>query len=96
MTKTDSWPALGMEAWMLSIDAWAVIGLRTMRLMGGGAIADREASRMVEEKLVALWMLPVAMMSAPMITSAPQAMERGLAHYGKTVRANRRRLSRAR
>lgn len=94
MAYSNSWSRLAFDSWSLSFDAMAVIGLRTMRLASGGALADRESERMVAEKLFALWMLPLAMVS-PMPTLDPAVTaRRSLAHFGKTVRLNRRRLSR--
>ena len=56
--------------------------------------AGTPRERMVAEKIFALWMLPLAMVS-PMPTLDPAvAAQRSLAHFGKTVRSNRRRLSR--
>ena len=63
MTSSNSWPRIAFDAWSLSFDAMTVIGLRTLRLAGGGAVADRESERMVAEKIFALWMLPLAMVS---------------------------------
>jgi hypothetical protein len=94
MTSSNAWPRIAFDAWSLSFDAMTVIGLRAMRLASGGAVADRESERMVAEKIFALWMLPLAMVS-PMPTLDPAvAAQRSLAHFGKTVRSNRRRLSR--
>ena len=42
MTKkqNDNWMAAGMEAWSLGLEAWSVIGLRMMKIAGGGAGAQ--------------------------------------------------------
>ncbi len=77
-----------------------VMWLRSMRLMMGGPLATREAQRMVSEKLTAGMTLVPALMPTLMASGMAQSAEAigaaTLAHYGKPVRANRRRLSRSR
>lgn len=90
-----SWPEIAAETMFLGMEASSVIWLRSMRLMAGGRSAEREARRMVEEKLVAGAMLGPALM-AKGTTDAMTATAATLAHFGKPVRANRRRLSRPR
>ena len=94
MFSRNPWPGIGFDAWLLSLDAMTVIALRTMRIAQGGALGDREAQRMVEEKMLAMAMLPFALWSSP-TDNAATVTRRGLSHFGKTVRANRRRLSKA-
>ena len=65
MFSKNPWPGIGFDAWLLSLDAMTVIGLRTMRIAQGGASGDREAQRMVEEKMLAMFMLPFALWSSP-------------------------------
>ena len=71
-----------------------VIWLRSMRMMAGGKLADREAERMVSEKVTAAMTLWPALMAGGIEQLAEEATGRALEHYGKPVRANRKRLSR--
>jgi hypothetical protein len=76
-----AWGAL----WFLALETQQVIWLRTLRLAAGGAAAEREALRMVTEKVIA------AHHTARRVAlgGSPQAAVR---HYRGRVRANRRRL----
>lgn len=85
---------LAFDSWMLSFEAASVMWLRGMRLMAGGRLAEREAERMVSEKLVANAMLLPFLAMGGLDQSPEQVGSRILAHYRKPVRANRRRLSR--
>ncbi|KLE31926.1 hypothetical protein [Aurantiacibacter gangjinensis] len=85
---------LAFQSWMLGCEAGWVMWLRTMRIMSGGALAEREVQRMVSEKFVANAMLWPALMMGGAGQSAETLGARTLSHYGKRVRANRRRLSR--
>ena len=51
--------ALGMDAWLLGLDSAMVIGLRTIKIAGGGAAAHKESQDMVTEKLMAMVELPL-------------------------------------
>ena len=85
---------LGLDGWMLWADASAVIALRTLRFWQPDAGAQREAQRMVNEKLLANAMLGWAMLPALFAGAAPlRVVALGIAHYARPVRANRRRLS---
>ena len=96
MTKPapKTWPELAVESWMLGAEMSMVIWLRSIRMMAGGKLAEREAERMVGEKLTAAMTLWPALMAGGFDQSAEETTGRALAHYGKPVRANRRRLSR--
>ena len=96
MTKPTpkTWPELAVESWMLGAEMSMVIWLRTLRMMSGGKIAEREAQLMVSEKMTAAMTLMPALMAGGANQSAEETTGRALAHYGKPVRANRRRLSR--
>ncbi|MEL7690678.1 hypothetical protein [Citromicrobium bathyomarinum] len=96
MTKATpkTWPELAVESWMLGAEMGMVIWLRTLRMMSGGKIAEREARLMVSEKMTAAMTLMPALMAGGANQSAEKTTSRALAHYGKPVRANRRRLSR--
>mgnify|MGYP004051334263 CR=1 FL=1 len=96
MTKSapKTWTELAVESWMLGAEMSMVIWLRTLRMMSGGKIAEREARLMVSEKMTAAMTLMPALMAGGLSQSAEETTSRALAHYGKPVRANRRRLSR--
>lgn len=94
--KTDAasdWFALGIDTWQLVGDAAAVIWLRSARLAAGGAQGEREARLMVAEKVAASASLGRKLASGKG-GHTPEALARTtVAHYGRRVRANRRRLS---
>ena len=94
-SQETGWPALAVESWMLGAEMSMVIWLRTLRMMTGGAIAEREAERMVSEKVTAGMRFWPAMMAGGFDQSGEEMTRRALAHYGPPVRANRRRLSRS-
>ena len=71
-----------------------VIAMRLWRIAQGGRLAEREAARMVDEKIMANMMLgwalwPALVSDAPSSTLARKTMQ----HYGSRVSANKRRLS---
>jgi hypothetical protein len=86
--------SLAIDGWSMGMEATIVIGLRMIKLAGGGAGAEREARLMVGEKIetgIALQRLAV--------TQGPGSTWEGTAssalrHMRTRVRANRRRLSR--
>ena len=85
------WATLWVDASFLMADAAAVMMLRAMRMMGGGAPARREAERMVGEKVEAGFELAGALASGRVRT--PEAAARkAMSVAGKRVRANRKRL----
>ena len=83
----DIWFRLAAEMTETSLAAQRVIALRMLRLAKGGAVAEREAHRMVSEKIAA-------------VTEANMKLAQGadlhglVKHYGRVVRANERRLRR--
>lgn len=89
----NPWIGLGWDAWMLGAEAATVIGLRTLKIATGGAAAEREAHRMVEEKAAAAQALQVMAMTGALGFTAPQAARKTIKHYRRKVRANRRRLA---
>ena len=93
---TSAW-TLWREGWQLGLDAQRVIAMRLLRISAGGAVADAECRRMVSEKLVAALAAQTAAFTA--LSSGKgvsTATARALAPVKQTVRANHRRLSRAR
>ncbi|BBC74345.1 conserved hypothetical protein [Altererythrobacter sp. B11] len=90
--QSGDWFAIGMQGWMLWAEAGTVIWLRMMRLSAGGALADREAARMVEEKISAG--ADLAMKLATTAALTPEVATRtAIRHYRAKVGANRRRLT---
>ena len=85
------WNRLALDTAMLSMEATQVIWLRSLRLASGGKLAEREAERMVSEKMQANWELGWKLLGAG--TARPQASaSRSVRHYRGKVRANRKRL----
>ena len=81
----------------LGFEAQHVIALRMMRLAAGGALAHREAQRMVVEKSAALMTAQMAAAAALMGGHGPRtAAARALRPYKRAVSRNRQRLSRRR
>jgi hypothetical protein len=84
-----------IRAMQVGWDANAVVAMRLARLARGGTLAQREARRMVAEKVAAI-------AEAQMAAGVKMIMGRGLAAatksasgiYKRKVRANRRRLAR--
>ncbi len=72
------------QAWQ---EAQVVMTLRMMRLAGGGAVAQTEATRMVAEKGMAL-------MEAATTVAMGGSAEKVVRGYRSRVRANKRRLIR--
>ncbi len=90
--RLDPWIGIGFDAWSLGVEASAVIGLRALRLAAGGAAAEAEAVRMVEEKIVAGLDLQAKAMSGALGYSPTRALAKTLGHYRRRVRSNLRRL----
>jgi len=72
---------------MLGIEAQQVLFLRAMRLSMGGRAAEKEASRMMSEKLIAAGQAAVALSRGASANSV-------VSSYRRKVRANARRLAR--
>ncbi|WP_395393471.1 hypothetical protein WBP07_00590 [Novosphingobium sp. BL-8A] len=89
---TAAWFGLASDSYRLWADSMMVIGMRTTDIMTGRG-SSHENARMVTEKLQANAELAVKLFwGGPM---APEtAARKTVRHYGKRVRANRRRLSR--
>lgn len=88
------WALFTSQASALYMESVSVICMRSIKLMGGGSPANREAQQMVSEKIEAnmeaAFGLPLNM---PFGGAA--AASAALMPYRKRVRANHRRLSRA-
>jgi hypothetical protein len=86
--------ALGLDAWLLGAEAACVIAQRSAKLALGGTEAAAEAELMVAEKAEAAWELGVALATGALGQRPETIARRSLAHYGRRVRATRRRLAR--
>ncbi|RPF72200.1 hypothetical protein [Aurantiacibacter spongiae] len=89
--------ALSMEGWRLWAAAGTVVWLRSMRLAQGGRLAEREAHRMVSEKVEANATLGLALLPGMIAMAGPaELVSQAMAHYARPVEANRRRLGKGR
>ncbi len=88
-----AWASAGFDAWTLGMDASAVIGLRLARIAVGDAEAGREAQLMVTEKLEAALEMQADLMTGRFGSTPLSGTQGLLRHYGRKVRANKRRLS---
>jgi hypothetical protein len=92
----NPWTSL-IEAARFGFEAQCVMALRLTRLAAGGALARREANRMVTEKATA--MIEAQLAAATAIASgrgSRNAARRVFGTYKRAVHRNRRRLSRTR
>ncbi|HEX4159363.1 MAG TPA: hypothetical protein VHY79_12890 [Rhizomicrobium sp.] len=83
----DIWFRLFTEMTETSLAAQRVVALRMLRLAKGGAVAEREARRMVAEKVAAAT-------EANLKIAQGVDLQGVVRHYGRVVRANERRLRR--
>jgi hypothetical protein len=91
----DPWK-LWTDAWQVGLDAQQVIAMRLVRISAGGAAADAECRRMVSEKVTAAVAAQAAAAAALVGGKGPgKAATAALAPVKRAVRANHRRLSRA-
>jgi hypothetical protein len=91
---TNPWLQTGLNAWSLGIDASAVIGLRLLKIGGGGPEAEAEARLMFNEKIESGFALQSLAWTGRLGHTAHGATRKVLAHYRIKVRANKRRLAR--
>lgn len=83
---------LGVDAWLLGMDMIGVMALRTARIARGGAAGRAEAERMIVEKAQAAFDLGVELANGRLGTAPEEIARRTVAHLGKSVRANYKRL----
>jgi hypothetical protein len=81
------WMDFAFDSALLCAEAQEVMGLRLMRIAGGGVRAEHEARRMVAEK-------SIAFADAAASLAAGASVDKIVRHYRTIVRANKRRLSR--
>ena len=91
--KNPSWFDISMDAWALAAESNIVIAMRIGRLAQGGPAAAEEAVRMVSEKVTANMALGGDLMSGKLGSSPEAIVSASIAHYSKSVGANRKRLS---
>jgi hypothetical protein len=87
---TNPWVSL-FEAFRFGWEVQCVIALRLMRLAGGGALAQREATRMIPEKAAAVPIAQIA--AATALATGRKPARAAFKSYRRAVRRNRRRLS---
>ena len=92
----NPWWRVGVQAWLLGVEASSVIALRMLKGAAGGAPAQEEASRMVHEKIEAGLDLQAKVMSGGLGAAPAGATSKVISHYRRKVKANRRRLMRGR
>ena len=90
----NPWPSYFQLA-QATLDANAVVAMRLMRLASGGAVAQREAQRMVTEKCLALAQAQTTSAAKMMAGAGVAGATKSASDvYRRKVRANRRRLAR--
>lgn len=90
--QNPNWLEISMDAWALAAESNMVIAMRMGNLALGGPTAVKEAERMVSEKVAANISLGLDLMTGK-LGSSPEAIVSGsIAHYSKSVVANRKRL----
>ena len=90
--RRNPWLKLGLDAWSLGMESASVIGLRTMKIAAGGAAADIESRRMVDEKVRAGLELRTMALMGGLGSTPGGAAAKTLTHIRRKVRANQRRL----
>lgn len=92
MRRANPWGQIGLDAWLLGVEAASVMTLRGLKLASGGDPDGAETQRMIREKVEAAQALQSLALSGGLGLTAPGAARKTLAHYRRKVRANRRRL----
>ena len=85
------WSRLWLDTSLLMADAAMVVMLRNWRLMAGGRPAQREAEKMLSEKVEAGAEL-AGVLAGGRVKSPQGAARAAIGIYGKRVRGNRKRL----
>jgi hypothetical protein len=92
--RRNPWIGLGLDTWMLGVEASSVVAQRTLMLAAGGPAANMESVRMVSEKIDAGFALQRKALRGDLGLTPAAVTANTLAHYRRKVRANRRRLAR--
>ncbi len=90
--KTANWLNISMDAWALAAESNIVIAMRVGQMAFGGPTAAREAQRMVTEKVEANMALGLDLMTGKFGMQPEAIISGSIAHYSKSVVANRQRL----
>jgi hypothetical protein len=90
--QKPNWFGIGMDAWALAAEANIVIAQRMGAMAFGGPAAAKEAERMVSEKVAANMALGIDIATGKHGLSPESITSGSIAHYSKSVTANRRRL----
>lgn len=90
--QTTNWTGLAFESWNLGIEAAEVVAMRVALLGTWDARARAEAALMISEKVSASLSWHWQAMSGGLGSTPCSVARNTVAHYRKTVRANRRRL----
>jgi hypothetical protein len=91
----NPWVRLSLDLVQLGVESQSVVSLRLAKLARGGFAAAEETHLMVSEKVGAAMSAPFQVAS-DLLSPGPGAALRTTATLLRKVRANRRRLSRAR
>ena len=94
MARQADWFGMGMETWLLGLEAAQVVWLRGWTIGLGGAQGESEARRMIEEKFAANAAFGWDLATGGAGYTAASVGRKALSHYGGKVRANGRRLRR--
>ena len=78
------------DATMLSFEAQRVVGLRMMKLAGGGRLAQAEANRMVMEKIAASMSIAATLLSGGSGHAVARRSARKFARTRAALRGNHR------
>jgi hypothetical protein len=92
-TKKPDWFDIGIDACMLAAESNMVIAMRMGQMALGGPEAAKEAGRMVSEKVAANMALGLDIATGKHGNSPESVVSGSIAHYAKSVKANRRRLT---
>ncbi len=90
----NPWFKLGMQSWMLGVEASSVVAARVLKMSAGGVAAQREFDLMIAEKIEAGAQLQTKLAKLGSKAAPATAVATTLRHYRRKVTANRVRLSR--
>jgi hypothetical protein len=93
--RVNPWMTVGFDAWMLGLEASAVIARRGLYAAFAGPAAADEAGRMVAEKVDAALAWQKLALTGGLGLHPAAAAARTVSHYRRRVRANNRRLAKA-
>lgn len=91
----SAWLKLTRSIMLLGMESQAVIALRLVRLSSGDGRAAQEATRMVQEKVIALGQSQMQFATDVLAGRGHQAAGKTIRRYRRVVRGNRNRLTRS-